>query len=192
MKTWSLLLPLSFVLAAASPAQTAPHPLGGRLPDFIKVDGVYVFDGNEDDLIKVLEVPKDTQWVRVQTKAGESWVNLNNITTVTPISREAALKTEMKEKADFIRDGAMAISAAIDEYAAKHDAGVNDSFKWEDIRKFLKPNTPVYNSSGKDVTGRPYLFGAKIQDHVKVNADTIKECSPVIEDADAYWGKFKP
>lgn len=184
----SLRLMSMVLLAGASAFAQAP----GRLPAFIKTDSVYVLDGNENDLVKILEIAPDTTWVRVQTKAGESWVNLNNVTTITPISREEAMKTEMKEKADFIRDGAIAISAAIDDYAAKHNLPMNASFKWEDIRKFLKPGTPVYNSGGKDVTGRPYIFGSKIEDHVKVNADTIKECSPVIEDSDAYWGKFKP
>ncbi len=50
----------------------------------------------------------------------------------------------------------------------------------------------MYNSDGKDVTGRPYLFGKKIQNGVKVNPETIKEVAPVIDDEDAYWGKFKP
>lgn len=159
-------------------------------PPFLKVDGVYIFDGSEDDLVKVLEI-SESGWCRVMTKAGESWVNINNVTTVTPISKEAAMKTELKAKADFIREGAVTISTAIDAFAVKHNLPVGSSFKWEDIRKFIPAEAPVYNSAGKDVTGRPYLLG-KVEDHVKVNPDTIKECSPVIEDAEAYWGKFKP
>lgn len=184
---FTLVLLPAVVLASAALGQ-GPR----RLPSFIKLEGVYVFDGNEDDLVKVLEISEENSWVRVQTKSGESWVNLNNITTIAPISREAALKTEMKEKADFIRDSAMAITAAIDDYAAKQDLPTSALFKWEDIRKFLKPSSPAYNSNGKDVTGRPYILGPKIEDHVKVNAETIKECGPVIENPEEYWGKFKP
>ena len=98
----------------------------------------------------------------------------------------------MKEKADFILDGAQAISTAIDDYATKHNLPANAAFKWEDIRKSIKSTAPVYNSSGKDVTGRPYIFGAKISDGVKVSAETIKEFGSVIPDPEAYWGKFKP
>ena len=50
----------------------------------------------------------------------------------------------------------------------------------------------MYNSDGKDVTGRPYLFGKKIGAGVKVNPETIKEVAPVIDNAETYWGKFKP
>ncbi len=188
MKTNRPVLSLLFSLALAGPAAAQS---GNHLPPFLKVDGIYIFDGNEDDLVKVLEVAPESGWVRVRSKAGENWVNISNVTTVTPISREAALKTELKEKADFIRDGAIAISAAIDAYAAKNNLAVNASFKWEDIRKFIPSSAPAYNSGGKDVTGRPYIFGSKIEDHVKVNPDTIKECAPVMEDSDAYWGKFK-
>lgn len=178
---------MSFLMAGVA---AAAEP-GNRLPPILKVDGLYVFDGSEDDLVKVLEVSPETGWARVQTKAGESWVNINNVTTVTPISREAALKTELRAKADFIRDGAMAISSAIDAYAARNNLAMDASFKWEDIRKFIPNDAPAYNSGGKDATGRPYIFGSKIEDHVKVHPETIKECAPVMENSDAYWGKFK-
>ena len=59
------------------------------------------------------------------------------------------------------------------------------------MRKFLKPEATVYNSDGKDVTGRPYLFG-KVSDGVKVNPETIKDLALVIDNPDAYWGKYKP
>ena len=169
----------------------APFSHGAGLPPFLKVDGVYIFDGNGEDLVKVLEV-SDTGWCRVQTKAGESWVNVSNVTTIAPVSRETAMTSELRGKADFVRDEAMAISTAIDDYAAKNNLPMTASFKWEDIRKFIPSGTPAYNSGGKDITGRPFIFGAKVGDHVKVNADTIKECAPVIDDADGYWGKFKP
>ena len=50
----------------------------------------------------------------------------------------------------------------------------------------------MYNSDGKDVVGRPYLFGKKVSDGVKISLDTIKELAIVVDNADAYWGKFKP
>lgn len=189
MNTTRLLRPLLLSVLLAGPAVAADA--GNRLPPFLKVDGIYIFDGNEEDMVKVLEVSPETGWARVQSKAGESWVNVGNVTTVTPISKEAAMKSELKAKADFIRDGAMAISAAIDAYAAKNNLAMSASFKWEEIRKFIPSTAPAYNSGGKDVTGRPYIFGSKIEDHVKVNPDTIKECAPVMEDSDAYWGRFK-
>lgn len=190
MNITRLLRPLCLSVLLAGSAAGGAEP-GNRLPPFLKVNAIYIFDGNEDDLVKVLEVSPETGWARVQTKAGESWVNISNVTTVTPISKEEALKSELKAKADFIRDGAVAISAAIDGYAAKNNLAMDAPFKWEDIRKFIPPTAPVYNSGGKDVTGRPYVFGSKIEDHVKVNPDTIRECAPVMEDSDAYWGKFK-
>jgi hypothetical protein len=30
-----------------------------------------------------------------------------------------------------------------------------------------------------------------VADHVKVNADTLKELEPAIADSEEYWGKFK-
>ncbi len=186
-KSFLLCLPLAGAALLVLPLLAHAE---GKLPPFLKADGIYVFDGNEDDVVKVLELT-DTSWIKVQSRAGESWVNMDNVTTVTPISKEAAQKTELKEKADFILDGAQAIGMAIDAYAAKQNLPATASFKWEDIRKFLKPNSPAYNSSGKDVTGRPYIFGARISDGVKINADTIKEFGAVISDPDAYWGKFK-
>ncbi len=163
----------------------------GKLPPFLKVDGIYVFDGNEEDVIKVLELT-DTSWVKVQSRVGENWVNMENVTTVAPLSKEAAARTEMKEKADFVLTGAQDICAAIDDYAAKHNLPATAPFKWEDVRKSIKTGAPVYNSGGKDVTGRPYILGSKISDGVKVSAETIKELAPVVPDPDAYWGKFKP
>ena len=172
-------------------APAAPAAVPGKVPPFLKVDGMYLLDGNEDDFVKVLEI-SDTGWMRVQSKGGESWVNISSLTTIMPISKEQADKSELHAKADFVLDGAQQISDAIDAYAAKNNLPPTTSFKWTDIRKFLKQGTPIYDSNGKDVDGRPYDFGAKISDHVKVNADTIKELNAVIDDPDTYWGKFKP
>ncbi len=167
------------------------HVNGQNLPPFLTVDGIYILNGNEDDMIRVLEL-SDTGWMRVQSKAGESWVNVHNLTIITPVSKEAAAKTESRQKADFIRDGAQSISDAIDAYATKNNLAPTASFKWKDIRPFLKTDSTIHESNGKDIVGRPYIFGAKIEDHVKVSPDTIRELSPMIDDPDAYWGKFKP
>ncbi len=167
------------------------HVNGQNLPPFLAVDNIYILNGNEDDMVRVLEL-SDTGWMRVQSKAGESWVNVHNLTIITPISKEAVAQTESRQKADFIRDGAQSISDAIDAYATKNNLAPTAAFKWKDIRPFLKSGTTIYESNGKDVTGRPYTFGAKIEDHVKVSPETIRELSPMIEDPDAYWGKFKP
>jgi hypothetical protein len=194
MNIKSLLSPALLAVALALPPAACLQAEGvpSKSPEFLKVDGVYIFDANESDLIKVLEIPGNSAWVRVQTRVGESWVNIDNITTITPVSKEAADQTEMKTKADFIRDGAMVINAAIDDYATKRNLSADAPLKWEDIRKSLKQNSVLYNSGGKDVAGRLYIIGPKVEDRVKVNADTIKEFSPVIDDPDAYWGKFKP
>ena len=162
-----------------------------KLPPFLKVDGLYYLDGNEDDLVHVLELSPETGWMRVQAKGTESWVNVTNLSTITPVSKEAATKLQLREEADYILTGATEISEAIDAYATKNNLPRDATFKWQDIRKFLKSDASVYNSDGKDVTGRPYVFG-KVSDGVKVSPDTIKEVAPAIEDADAYWSKFKP
>ena len=177
-----------------APPDTSSEPVhvtGSNLPPFLKSGAVYILNGNEEDAVRVLEL-SNTGWMRVQSKVGESWVNVLNLTTITPVSKEAAARSETQQKADFIRDGAQAISDAIDAYAAKNNLPPNASFKWQDIRKFLKSGTTIYESGGKDVIGRPYIFGAKVEDHVKVNPETVKELSPMIEDPDDYWGKFKP
>ncbi len=171
---------------AQQPAGTVNH-----LPGFLKVDSVYVLDGNEEDLVRVLEL-SNTSWMRVRTKAGESWVNVDNLTTITPVSKETADKSELKQKADFILAGAEAISQAIDDYASKQNLSMDAPVTWEEIRKYLKPGAPIYESGGKDVTGRPYVIGPKIEDHVKVSAETVKELEPVMDDSQEYWGKFKP
>ncbi len=170
----------------------AQSPASGKLPPFLKVDGIYYLDGNEDDLVRVLELSPESGWIRVQAKGTESWVNVANLSTVTPVSKEAAAKLQLREEADYILAGANEISEAIDAYASKNNLPPGASFKWQDIRKFLKPDASVYNSDGKDVTGRPYLFGEKVEKGVKVNPETLKEVAPVIDNADAYWGKFKP
>lgn len=183
------------IIASAVVAVNRVHaqtPAGGKLPPFLKVDGIYYLDGNEDDLVKVLELSPETGWIRVQAKGTESWVNVANLSTVTPVSKEAAAKLQLREEADYILAGANEISDAIDAYASKNNLPPGASFKWQDIRKFLKPDASVYNSDGKDVTGRPYLFGKKIENGVKVHPDTVKEVAPVIDNADTYWGKFKP
>lgn len=196
-----LWLPSLAVLVASAVVSVArvhaqPPPPGpreaGKLPPFLKVDGLYYLDGNEDDLVKVLELSPESGWIRVQIKGAESWVNVANLSTVTPISKEAASKLQLREEADYILQGANEISDAINDYAAKNNLAPDASFKWQDIRKFLKPDASTYNSDGKDVTGRPYLFGKSVEAGVKVNPATIKEVAPVIDDADAYWGKFKP
>ncbi len=182
----------SAVVAVSRVHAQSASASGTRLPPFLKVDGIYYLDGNEDDLVKVLELSPETGWIRVQAKGTESWVNVSNLSTVTPVSKEAAAKLQLREEADYILTGANEISEAIAAYASKNNLPPGASFKWQDIRKLLKPDASVYNSDGKDVTGRPYLFGKKIEDGVKVNPETIKEVAPVIDDADAYWGKFKP
>jgi hypothetical protein len=187
-------LPLALAAAGcwfcAGAGAQAPAAPGNRLPGFLKVDSVYVLDGNDDDLVRVLEL-SNTSWIKVRTKAGVSWVNVDNLTTITPVSKEAADKSELKQKADFILAGAEAISVAIDDYASKQNLPADAPVKWEDIRKYLKQGTPIYESEGKDVTGRPYLIGPTVADHVKVNPATLKELEPAIDDSEAYWGRFK-
>ena len=190
----SVVAVVASALVSVDRAHAQSHPArveAGKLPPFLKVDGIYYLDGNEDDLVKVLELSPESGWMRVQAKGTESWVNVANLSTVTPVSKEAASKLQLREEADYILTGANEISDAIDAYASKNNLAPGTSFKWQDIRKFLKPDASVYNSDGKDVTGRPYLFGKKIEAGVKVNPETIKEVAPVIDDADAYWGKFK-
>ncbi len=165
---------------------------GSKLPPFLKVDGMYSFDGNDEDLAKIVELSPETGWVHVQTHGGDSWVNVANLTTITPVSKELADRTELKAKADFILDGLQTIQQAINDYASKNNLGPDAPFTWKDIRKLIRPETTAYNSGGSDVTGRPYIFGAKIADGVKVSPDTVKELAPVITDPEAYWGKFKP
>ena len=185
---------LSAVVAISPVRAQAPahHPEGlGKLPPFFKVDGLYYLDGNEDDLVRVLELAPETGWIRVQARGTESWVNVATLATVTPVSKEAAAKLQLREQADYILAGANEISDAIGAYAAKNDLGPDATFKWADIRKFLKPDASVYNSDGKDILGRPYLLG-KVADGVKVAPETIKDLALVVDNANAYWGKFKP
>ena len=171
--------------------QPPPSAAPSKLPPFLKVDGMYTFDGNDEDLIKVTELSPETGWVRVETKGGESWVNVANLTTITPVSKELAAKTELKAKADFILDNLQTIQQAINDYATTNNLPPTAPYTWKDIRKFIRPETTAYNSGGNDVTGRPYDFGTKISDGVKVSPDTIKELAPVIDNPDDYWGKFK-
>ena len=187
-----LAIALSAVVAVSRARAQAPGGAAGKLPPFLKVDGLYYLDGNEDDLVRVLELAPETGWIRVQAKGTESWVNVANQSTVTPISKDAAAKLQLREQADYILEGANEISEAITAYAAKNNLPPDAAFKWSDIRKFLKPDASVYNSDGKDVTGRPYLFGKAVSDGVKVSPETIKDLSLVIDNANAYWGKFKP
>ncbi len=182
----------SAVVAVSRVQAQAPAGAASKLPPFLKVDGLYYLDGNEDDLVRVLELAPETGWIRVQAKGTESWVNVANLSTVTPISKEAVAKLQLREQADYILEGAGEISEAIAAYAAKNNLPPDAAFAWSDIRKFLKPEASVYNSSGKDVTGRPYLFGKKVADGVKVNPETVKELALVIDNPDAYWGKYKP
>jgi hypothetical protein len=149
-----------------------------------------VLDGNDDDLVRVLAL-SNTSWIQVRTKSGISWVNVDNLTTMTPVSKEAEEKSELKQKADFILAGAEAISAAIDDYASKQNLPADAPVKWEDIRKYLKPGSAIYESGGKDITGRPYIIGPTVADHVKVSPDTLKELEPAIDDSTSYWGRFK-
>ena len=176
--------------ATSTVSGQAPAASANHLPPFLKVNGVYVLDGNDDDLVQVLEL-SNTSWMKVRSKAGESWVNVDNLTTITPVSKEAAQKTELKQKADYILAGAQAIGTAIDDYASKQNLAADAPVKWQDIRKYLKQGSAIYESEGKDVTGRPYIIGPTVADHVKVNADTLKELEPAIADSEEYWGKFK-
>ena len=175
----------------ARPGHGGKDAGGTRLPSFLKVDGMYILDGNDEDFVKVTEL-SETGWIHVVSKSGDSWVNVSNLTTITPVSKEIAQQTELKQRADFILDSLQTIQQGIDDYASKNNLPPDTAFKWQDIRKFIRPETSAYNSAGKDVTGRPYLFGGKIENGVKVNPETLKEFAPVISDPDAYWGKFKP
>ena len=194
-----LLLATTVLLAAVAVGRVdAQHPIAPRpegpnkLPPFFKVDGLYYLDGNEDDLVKVLELAPEAGWIRVQARGTESWVNVATLATVTPISKEAASKLQLREQADYILQGANEISDAINAYAAANNLGPDATFTWKDVRKLLKPDASVYNSDGKDILGRPYVFGKKVADGVKISTETIKDLALVVDNADAYWGKFKP
>ena len=191
----SLTAIIASAVVAVSHAQAQQHPIVprpegvGKLPPFFKVDGLYYLDGNEDDLVKVLELAPETGWIRVQARGTESWVNVATLATVTPISQEAVGKLQLREQADYILQGANEISDAITAYAAANNLPPDAPVQWSDVRKFLKPDAAAYNSGGKDVVGRPYLLG-KVADGVKVDPQTVKDLVLVADGA--YWGKFKP
>ena len=55
----------------------------------------------------------------------------------------------MKQKADFILAGAEALSTAVDDFASKQNLAADAPVKWEDIRKYLKQGTPIYESEAR-------------------------------------------
>jgi type II secretory pathway pseudopilin PulG len=90
-------------------------------------------------------------------------------------------------KARRVRDDLIALNSAIEHYALDNGKAAGAPVKYDDLRKYLDPNTDAYRREGRDVFGDsygPFVVGTR----PSVPRDAVDKLSAVA--GVDYWSPF--
>ncbi len=99
------------------------------------------------------------------------------------------LRARKRAQAATILTALRAIDSAVDQYAIERNKSAGSTAIWNDIQGYLKPGTDVYNSSGNDVFGAPFV-GFTVDDVPRLSTTTYNRLSDVTP-LD-FWSPFYP
>ena len=83
------------------------------------------------------------------------------------------MKARRRSQATLTIQELKKVQDGIDSWAAEQNKIAGDSVAWTDIQEFVKDNTPLYNRSGNDFLGHPFVFstvgsGVKVDEITRV------------------------
>lgn len=87
------------------------------------------------------------------------------------------------ELAFLVKKDLLILQAAIQQYAAEFKKPENAAVSFDDIKVYLRNDSRLYRSHGKDILGNPYLF-SDIKASAAASAESIAQLPTI---PTAYW-----
>ena len=158
---------------------------------------------DDESTVAPKEITPDTELSLSLLKI-KSIVSLNNIKPfsleqeILSLKEEGALGKRAKDsmaratkrsQATTALNELRMLDAALDQYAIENNKTKNSSVDWKDLTPYLKANSKIQNSGGKDSLGNPIRFGPTIGDGVRVSPAT-KETLSESTGGDTFWGAY--
>lgn len=100
------------------------------------------------------------------------------------------LRARKRSQATRILEDLRLIDAAIDQYAIETNKAGGATVNWTDIKGYLKTNSKLYNSNGKDLFNNDFAGNSYRVDSIPtVATNTFNELSDVAPAE--FWSPFK-
>src|SRR4051812_50006397 len=97
------------------------------------------------------------------------------------------LRSRKRSQATQVLEDLRLIDAAVDQYAIENNKKKDDACGWDDVQKYLKNGTRLYNSTGKDIIGNAFTVPA-VDTVPVVPAATFTALSDVAPRD--FWGPY--
>ena len=99
------------------------------------------------------------------------------------------LRARKRSQATRILEDLRIISQAVDQYAIDNNKGDGADVAWEDIQKYIKTGTVLYNSGGTDLLSNAYT-GFSVDSNPKLSDASFGKLSDVAPSD--FWSPFYP
>ncbi len=110
------------------------------------------------------------------------------IALLAAIAVPSFLRARKRSQASTILESLRNVDAAVDQYAIETQKRTGQAVAWADVQNYLKRDTPIYASGGKD------LFGNTIAPLVVDQAPQVADATAkVLEDVvdSGFWGRYQ-
>jgi prepilin-type N-terminal cleavage/methylation domain-containing protein len=110
------------------------------------------------------------------------------------------LRSRKRSQATQILEDCRIIDAAVDQYAMDNNKVLGQSAYWDDLQKYIKKDSRLYSSGGRDVLGNPFagwplvpgstwaVFGMNGPVNVVINPATYGALSDVAPST--FWSPY--
>jgi prepilin-type N-terminal cleavage/methylation domain-containing protein len=111
------------------------------------------------------------------------------IAIVAAIGVPNILRARKRSQATRILADLRIVDSAMDMYAIETNKGKDAGVEWADLQPYLKTNTVIYSSGGRDVLGNPFE-GYTVDATPKLSATSFGKLSDAVPAE--FWSPFYP
>ena len=119
----------------------------------------------------------------------EIMIVVSIIALVAAMAVPNILRARKRSQATRILADLRIVDAAMDLYAIETNKGKDAPAEWADLQPYLKTNTVIYNSGGKDVLGNPFV-GYSVDATPKLSATSFGRLSDAVPAE--FWSPYYP
>ena len=114
--------------------------------------------------------------------------NVGTIGLLSAIAVPNFIRARTRSQATQILESARILDAAVDQYAIEHNLKAGAPVAFKDILPYLKKDSQLALSGGKDVFGRPYIL-KPVDGGIRVHPDTIQQLDKNVVPS-GFFGPF--
>jgi prepilin-type N-terminal cleavage/methylation domain-containing protein len=119
----------------------------------------------------------------------ELMVVVSVIALLASIAVSNFLRGRKRAQATLILENLRIIDSAIDQYAIESNKPSGTIVQWVEIQKYMKTNSPIYNSGGNDLLGNA-IGGFSVDTYPKLSSVTFGKLSDIAPSD--FWSPFYP